>query len=101
MEQIILLEYVLNEKIGDGKYKLKIRKSSGGKVDGRKNFVRTSMRQTTLHEFANIDLDKNNLPEHYVEIIYTVHPKCFIKGEIIKLYLDIQNDLDNYIRSLR
>lgn len=96
-----LLEYVLNEKIGDELFRVQIKKSVGGNLVGRKDFIKTILRQTTLDEFMPLGLDKHNLPQHDIRVVYTVHPKCFTKPNIIKLYLDLQKDLDNYIRSLR
>ena len=53
IEIIMLIERILNEKVGDFNYVVKVHKSTGA---GRKKFLRRqTMRQTTLDEFAEID----------------------------------------------
>lgn len=96
IEIIMLIERILNEKVGDFNYVVKVHKSTGA---GRKKFLRNTMRQTTLDEFAEIDGEPQY--RHPKTITYTIHPSQ-IKADNLNSLLDaLIKDLDIYLHEHR
>jgi len=104
---LTLIEKMLNDAKGDNpQYVVRVNLASGGNFPRRRSFTRTTMRQTTLFEFAPIETDVGVVvptpnETHPRTIIYEVHPRAINLqgiGELLEVLLD---DLDDYIRSQR
>ena len=96
IEIIMLIERILNEKVGKFNYEIKVNKTTG---IGRKKFTRTTMRQTTLDEFTEIDGDARFT--HPVTITYSVHPIRIRADSLMSLVDDLVKDLDLYLHKNR
>jgi|TARA_R110000803_G_scaffold60249_1_gene119377 hypothetical protein len=99
IEIIMLIERILNDKIGQFNYEVKVAKSAGSRLKGRKKFARQTMRQTTLDEFTEIDGEPRY--EHPKTITYTVHPLYLRANELNGLLDELVKDLDIYLHTIR
>ena len=104
---LTLIEKMLNDAKGDNpQYEIRVNLASGGNFPRRKSFTRTTMRQTTLFEFAPVETDVGVIEPvpskvHPRHIIYEVHPRAISLQGIGILLEELLDDLDNYIRSQR
>jgi len=96
IEIIMLIERILNEKVGKFNYDVKVNKTTG---IGRKKFTRDTMRQTTLDEFTEIDGEARFT--HPVTIIYSVHPIHIRADSLMSLIDDLVKDLDIFLHKNR
>jgi len=96
IEIILLMERILNEKVGNFNYVVKVHKSTGA---GRKKFLRSIVRQTTLDEFAEIDGEPQY--RHPKTITYTVHPSQMRADTLNALIDDLVKDLDIFLHKNR
>jgi predicted ATPase len=96
IEIIMLIERMMNEKVGSFNYVVKVQKSTGA---GRKKYLRNVVRQTTLDEFADIDGEAQY--RHPKTITYTVHPSHMRADNLNDLIDDLVKDLDIYLHEHR
>ncbi len=96
IEIILLIERILNERVGKFNFKVKVHKSTGA---GRKKFLRSITRQTTLDEFTQMDGEPQF--RHPKTITYDVHPLQLSADKLNSLVDELVKDLEVYLHSVR
>jgi len=94
---ILLMEAVLNDYVGELNVSVKVNLSRGLRNISWE--VRT-MRQTTLDEFG-MDIDESVVVKHPIEIIFDIHPILFSTENIVKTYKELKEEVDKKINSMR
>ena len=100
IEVLMLIEKMMNEKIGDFNINVKVNKTNG-RLPNRQIFTRNVLRQSTLDEYMDMGIDSALVLRHPLMVIYTVIPNHLKKDKLYDLVDMLIKDLDKYLFSLR